>query len=148
KTRLIGLAQHRHRQQLIRIDDESVAPLDGKATEQLLARVSEQLPGCSVVCIEDYNKGVVSPRLAKAIVDLGRRQGIAVLVDPANIDDYTRYQGATMITPNRAETERVVGKPLRNIDAVRAAAADIHTACKTEWVCVTLDAEGAALIGP
>jgi D-beta-D-heptose 7-phosphate kinase / D-beta-D-heptose 1-phosphate adenosyltransferase len=148
KTRLIGLAQHRHRQQLIRVDDESVAPVDGEPLNEMLSKIGSLLTTCQAVCIEDYNKGVVTPGLAHAIIERARRRGTPVLVDPAAITDYSRYAGATIITPNRTETEKVSGLKLRSIDAVRKAATAILAACHTEYVCVTLDAEGAALIGP
>lgn len=148
KTRLIGLAQHRHRQQLIRIDDESSLPVEGAAMDEMLARISKLMERCQVVCIEDYNKGVVTPVLAAAIIDRAKQHGVPVFVDPASITDYRRYTGATLITPNRTETEKVSGLRLRSVDAVRNAAAQILEVCCTEHVCVTLDADGAALIGP
>lgn len=148
KTRLIGLAQHRHRQQLIRVDDESTAPVEGAALDELLASVDRVLDRCQSVCIEDYNKGAVTTRLAQAVIERAKRRGLLVLVDPAFITDYARYAGATVVTPNRSETERLTGLRLRSIDAVRAAAGSILAACRTQYACVTLDAEGAALIGP
>ena len=148
KTRLIGLAQHRHRQQLIRIDDESNDPVDAQAVDTLLAQVARLLPACHVVCIEDYDKGVVTARLAQSVIELARRAGRQVLVDPASVTDYSRYAGATVVTPNRTETEKVTGLCLRQMSAVRKAAPKILAACRTEYVCVTLDAEGAVLIGP
>jgi len=148
KTRLIGLAQHRHRQQLIRVDDESASPVVGRPQEEMLAKIEALLPRCEAVCIEDYNKGVVTAELAGRTIQMARRRGIPVLVDPASICQYERYTDATIITPNRTETEKVIGRRLPSIDAVKAAAADILSVCRTEYVCVTLDAEGAALIGP
>jgi D-beta-D-heptose 7-phosphate kinase/D-beta-D-heptose 1-phosphate adenosyltransferase len=149
KTRLVGMAQHRHRQQLIRIDDESIEPVNEQTREQLLDHVTRVLPNCHAVCIEDYNKGVVTDELAQSVMKRARARGIPVLVDPASIGDYRRYRGANLITPNRTETEKIIGGlRLRDIAAVRSAAADIHRACLTDYVCVTLDAEGAALIGP
>ena len=148
KTRLIGLAQHRHRQQLIRIDDESAEPIDEHTTQALLSQVRQILPKCQAVCLEDYNKGVVTAPLAQAIIAAARTQKVPLLVDPASITDYSRYAGATIITPNRTETEKVSGLKLRSLSAVREAAARILAACRTEYVCVTLDADGAALIGP
>ncbi|MBN2562329.1 MAG: bifunctional heptose 7-phosphate kinase/heptose 1-phosphate adenyltransferase [Phycisphaerae bacterium] len=148
KTRLVGLAQHRHRQQLIRVDDESVDPVDGPTAEALLAQVERHLDQCHAVCIEDYNKGVVTPRLARAVTEAASRRGVSVLVDPASLTDYARYAGATIITPNRTETEKLTGLKLRDVAAVRQAAARILAACHTQYACVTLDADGAALIGP
>ncbi|MEK6643613.1 MAG: bifunctional heptose 7-phosphate kinase/heptose 1-phosphate adenyltransferase [Planctomycetota bacterium] len=145
KTRLIGLAQHRHRQQLIRIDDESTEPITDLAP--MLTQIDRLLPSCQAVCIEDYNKGVVTSAMAKAIIERAAKLKIPVLVDPASISDYARYTGATIITPNRTETEKAIGgRRLRGMDDVRKAAKQIHAACHTQHVCVTLDAEGAALI--
>ena len=148
KTRLIGLAQHRHRQQLIRIDDESTEPVDEATRQALLTGFLPLLDDCHAVCIEDYDKGVLASGLSRAIIDAARRHGVPVLVDPASISDYARYTGATIVTPNRTETEKLTGLSLRSIDAVRRAAENIHAACHAQHVCVTLDAEGAALIGP
>jgi D-beta-D-heptose 7-phosphate kinase/D-beta-D-heptose 1-phosphate adenosyltransferase len=148
KTRLVGLAQHRHRQQLIRIDDETAQPIDADTEAALLQYIEAALADSAVLCIEDYNKGVVTPRLAPAAIAAARRRGAVVLIDPASIHDYSRYAGGTVITPNRTETEKATGLSLRTVDAVRQSAGKILAACHTEHVCVTLDADGAALIGP
>lgn len=148
KTRLVGLAQHRHRQQLIRVDDETTDPLDEATADRLLVDIERLLAICRVVCLEDYDKGVITPYLARRICHAARERGVPVLVDPANITDYTRYAGGTLITPNRTETERVTGLRLRDVGAVADHKSGILAACHTEYVCVTLDADGAALIGP
>jgi len=148
KTRLVGLAQHRHRQQLIRVDDETTDPLDEATADRLLVEIERLLATCQVVCLEDYNKGVITPYLAGRVCEVARKRGVPVLVDPANIADYTRYIGGTLITPNRTETERVTGLRLRDVATVADHKADILAACHTDYVCVTLDADGAALIGP
>lgn len=148
KTRLVGLAQHRHRQQLIRIDDETTAPVTGAQLRAMRDHVTRLAAECHVLCIEDYNKGVVTDELVRAALDVAARKGLSVLVDPANVADYSRYEGATVVTPNRSETEKVTGLSLRGMDAVRAAAKTILQRCRTRHVCVTLDSDGAALIGP
>lgn len=139
KTRLIGLAQHRHRQQLIRIDDESTEPVGDVTVRRLIDQVERHMSVCSVVCIEDYNKGVVTEALSSEVVRLARIRGIPVLVDPANINDYSRYAGATAMTPNRAETEKITGLRLRTMDAVETASRQILEACRTENACITLE---------
>ena len=148
KTRLIGLAQHRHRQQLIRVDDETTSPIDQSTADRLLEQIQSRLSGCRALCIEDYNKGVVGPDLARQVIEMARQHGIPVLVDPANIPTYARYSGASVVTPNRTETERLIGGELRSLEAVREASATILSACHSEQACVTLDADGSALIGP
>lgn len=146
KTRLVGLAQHRHRQQLIRVDDEVSDPADAATIAELHNRITSLLASCDAICIEDYRKGVVSRSLMTPIIEAAGARGIPVLVDPAPIDDYSLYAGATVVTPNRTETERLIGRRLMDIDAVRDCATRIRDACGSECVCVTLDAHGAALI--
>ncbi len=148
KTRLVGLAQHRHRQQLIRIDDENSDPLDDAIAASLLTRFEKNLAGCHAVCIEDYHKGVVMPKFAQAVIAAAKKRKLPVLVDPANIADYSRYSGATIVTPNRTETEKLISARLRKVSDVKNAASKILAACMTEYACITLDADGAALIGP
>ncbi|NUQ44531.1 MAG: bifunctional heptose 7-phosphate kinase/heptose 1-phosphate adenyltransferase [Phycisphaerae bacterium] len=148
KTRLVGLAQHRHRQQLLRMDEEDATPLDGDAESRLLQAIESSLGRCGIVCIQDYGKGVVTRSLCRRVIDAAAAGGLRVLIDPMKARDAAHYTGAWICTPNRAETEQIAGLSLPDIDAVHAGRAAILAACRTQHVCVTLDAEGCALIGP
>lgn len=109
KRSLIGLAQHRHPQKMFRVDYESREPIAGRVIDELVKRFEAALAGADVVAIEDYGKGVCTPELCRAIIDRARKAGKEVLVDPACIDDYSRYRGATTVTPNRTEAEVATG---------------------------------------
>ncbi|MCK6456834.1 MAG: D-glycero-beta-D-manno-heptose 1-phosphate adenylyltransferase [Phycisphaerae bacterium] len=148
KTRLVGLAQHRHRQQLIRVDAEQREAIDAGVAARIIAALRGGLTDCRAICVEDYGKGLVTDALMKQVLELARSARLPVLVDPARTKDYGRYAGATVVTPNRSETEHVTGLRLATFEAVRSAARTILEACGTQQVCVTLDAEGMALIGP
>jgi D-beta-D-heptose 7-phosphate kinase / D-beta-D-heptose 1-phosphate adenosyltransferase len=111
KRNLIGLAQARHPQKMFRCDFESREPLAPHLAAQLIAAFEKSLPGTDVVCIEDYNKGVCTPEVCQAVIRAARAAGIPVLVDPARIADYSKYAGATAITPNRNEAELATGCP-------------------------------------
>ncbi len=115
KTRFIGLAQHRHQQQMLRLDHETVEPIDAATERRLLAALETEIPSCHLVCIEDYNKGLLSDKLCQKIISMARAAGRQVLVDPAAIRDYSRYRGATAITPNRTEAELAAGLRLDNV---------------------------------
>jgi len=100
KVRVIG-----RRQQVVRIDFESV-PED----ETLAAHLDEfqaLLPNYDAVLLSDYGKGGLA-HIAR-MVELARAAALPVLVDPKG-DDYSRYAGATIVTPNRAELREVVGR--------------------------------------
>ncbi len=148
KRSLIGLAQHRHPQKMFRVDYESRAPLPASAVEEILTRFKAELPGADVVCIEDYNKGVCTAELCRDIIGLAKRAGVPVLVDPAAIDDYSKYAGASTITPNRTEAMLATGIELPD-DAIPSAFAAVTgylvTQLRLDAAVVTLDRHGALL---
>ena len=72
----------------------------------VLDRFSTLVPQHDVVVLSDYGKGGLT-HVGK-MIETSRQAGRRVLVDPKG-DDYSRYKGATMITPNRAEMRQVVG---------------------------------------
>ena len=122
KQRLIGLAQHRHRQQLIRIDEEVTEPLEQKYCDEFIRIFKIKTSSADIVCLQDYNKGVLSPALCGELIKLGKAAGKKVLVDPSPITDYSKYTGATLITPNRTETSLAVGFAIETLDKAREAA--------------------------
>jgi D-beta-D-heptose 7-phosphate kinase/D-beta-D-heptose 1-phosphate adenosyltransferase len=145
KQRLIGLAQHRHRQQLIRIDEEVTEPLEQKYHSEFVRIFSSKLPTADIVCLQDYNKGVLSPALCSELIKLARAAGKKVLVDPAPISDYSKYAGATLITPNRLETSLAVGFGVETLDNAREAADILAKRLDLDAAVITLDKEGAWL---
>jgi len=148
KRSLIGRAQHRHPQKMFRIDVESRAPISEAVRAEISRAVDREIERCDVVCIEDYNKGVCSAELCAKVIARGRQRGIPVLVDPAAINDYGRYRGATAITPNRSEAEKAVGRTVDPADVVggsKALAAQLRTALDLDVSIVTLDRFGAVL---
>ena len=100
KLRVIG--QRRH--QLLRIDFET--PPSAEVLGSKLADFRKALAGCDVVLLSDYGKGGLA-HIATMIRE-GRKAGKRVLVDPKG-DDYSRYRGASVLTPNLAELRDVVG---------------------------------------
>ncbi len=109
KTRIVGLAQHRHQQQMLRLDDEVTDPVSDATVRHFEAMLVPLIARVAVICIEDYNKGLLDHRLCQFIIAEARKTGKVVLVDPALIKDYSRYRGAHAITPNRTEAELASG---------------------------------------
>ncbi len=92
-------------QQMLRTDFES--PVLDNALDLHENRFSSLLPDMDVVILSDYGKGGLN-RIAN-MIEQGRIFGRPILVDPKG-SDYSKYKGATCITPNRAELMQVVGK--------------------------------------
>lgn len=146
KRSYIGLAQHRHPQKMFRADFESTAPLDDAIRDELIARLAEALNDADVVCVEDYNKGVCSDRVCAEVIRLADDAGVPVLVDPAAIKDYTKYRGATAITPNRTEAGLATGLPTETDEQLERLAHTLLEALEIDTVVLTVDKSGALLV--
>ncbi|MFK7883248.1 MAG: D-glycero-beta-D-manno-heptose 1-phosphate adenylyltransferase [Phycisphaerales bacterium] len=149
KRNLIGLAQGRHAQKMFRVDFESREPIAEPIAERLLEAFDKELAKNDVVCIEDYNKGVCTPALCAALIERAKKAGKPVFIDPAPMEDYAKYRGATAITPNRTEAERATklvtddqGAPEHNAKLAET----LRDSLDLDAVVLTLDKQGALLL--
>jgi len=145
KQRLIGLAQHRHKQQLMRIDREPAEPLSRDLGERIVQRYREHLREVNVVCLQDYNKGMLAPPLCQQMIGLAQEAGTRVLVDPALGHEYVPYSGATVLTPNRREAATAVGHAIESTAEAAEAACRLRRDLALDAAVITLDKEGAYL---
>lgn len=145
KTRLIGLAQHRHRQQLLRVDEEERRPMEPREAEDMRRRACAAVADCDAVCIEDYDKGLITRELVEAIATEARKRRKPVLVDPARITDYARYAGVTLLTPNRAELSLAAGAEVLSLEELARAAEAMLVPLDVAAIVVTVDRDGALL---
>lgn len=146
KRSLIGLAQHRHPQKMFRVDFESRDPMPSEIAQRMLEVFDRQLADADVVCIEDYNKGVCTEEICQEIISRARAAGKPVLVDPASVTDYTKYRGATCITPNRTEAEKATGLVAGTEEQNNTIACKLLNDLDLETIVVTLDRHGALLL--
>jgi len=148
KQSLVGLAQHRHPQKMFRLDEESNTPVSGEVIEQMLAALEQLLPTADVVCIEDYDKGVCTTSMCAEVIRRSRDAGVPVYVDPARIEDYTKYTGCTAITPNRTEAEDATGLSCagEGAEANEPLARALLELLQSQAVVLTLDRHGALLL--
>ncbi|MHC4124435.1 MAG: PfkB family carbohydrate kinase [Planctomycetota bacterium] len=145
KKRLIGLAQHRHQQQLFRLDEECDEPIEEKFHKQILSLYEEKLKQCDIVCLQDYNKGLLTDAVCNKMIKLAKHNNKKVIVDPSVINDYLKYKGATLVTPNRYETSIAVGFEIKTYDDASKASKLLLEQLKSQAVVITLDKEGAYL---
>ncbi len=129
-------------QQLLRSDFESLPGHD------VLARCfddfANELPNVECVILSDYGKGGL-PRIQE-MIDLGVSVGVPVMVDPKGVD-FSRYKRATMVTPNLAEFEAVVGKCADEQQMEERAVALIRD-LELSGLLVTMGSQGARLFSP
>lgn len=139
KNRL--LAAH---QQIARFDEET--PLtDADVRRRIIARIDEILGTARLAIISDYAKGVCDTAVCRTVIEGATRRGLPIVVDPKDAD-FTKYAGATVITPNRLEAAAVVGRSLRDPDDAIRAAREIRERWPIEAVVVTLGEQGLVLV--
>jgi D-beta-D-heptose 7-phosphate kinase/D-beta-D-heptose 1-phosphate adenosyltransferase len=121
-----------------------VAALEGEIEDA----ISAALVHVGAVVLADYAKGVFLSGVAPLLIKKARARGIPVIVDPQGAD-YTRYAGASLVTPNRAELHLSSGLPVGNDTEIIAAAASLISRHQLDAVLATRSADGMSLIeGP
>lgn len=103
KRRIIG-----SNQQLLRIDWEDITPISTFLEYALLRNIESKIDELDAVILSDYDKGVLTPMVAKEIVRMCRDRGKIVTVDPKP-KNAMNYYGATSMTPNRKEAKECLG---------------------------------------
>jgi D-beta-D-heptose 7-phosphate kinase/D-beta-D-heptose 1-phosphate adenosyltransferase len=138
KTRVMARGQ-----QVLRIDEEVEEPVSGRAEEHLVARIEDAMRDADALLLEDYNKGVLTPAVIGRALELARRRGVPVVVDP-KYRNFFAYQGATVFKPNRRELEQAMGAALdlAHADALPGALERLGV----DNLLLTLGAEGMVLV--
>jgi D-beta-D-heptose 7-phosphate kinase/D-beta-D-heptose 1-phosphate adenosyltransferase len=147
KERMLGSVQTANRatQQLLRVDEELTYSISPAREAALKSRVARELKDADGVLISDLDKGVMTARLLRELIEGARRRRIPVIVDPGRERDFAIYRGATAITPNRYETEVATGMKLVDRDAWRAAAEALVKRLGLAACLITLDRDGMYL---
>jgi D-beta-D-heptose 7-phosphate kinase/D-beta-D-heptose 1-phosphate adenosyltransferase len=138
KTRLIAESQ-----QITRIDREGTDPisdeLESKIMTLLSKSVEEDVP--HGIIISDYAKGLITKDLSNEIIQLGKRKGIFIAVDPKG-KDFSKYKGTNVITPNQKETEEACGFQIEDEKTLKKAVEVITRQTEAEGVLITRGKHG------
>ena len=145
KTRFVAYLHNTH---LLRADTEETTPIGADIEEAVMTAVESCLAGVVAVVISDYSKGMLTPRVISGVISAAQRAGKPVIVDPKCID-YSRYRGATVLTPNAAEVAQALGRPVRNDEkALTAAAVSLIDAVGCSSMLVTRGERGVLIVKP
>ncbi len=140
KTRYIASGQ-----QLLRADSEQIAPLEPAAEASLLEMAAAALPDCAAMVLSDYGKGVLGDGFLAALLEQAGAAKIPVIVDPKGAD-YSRYRGATLVTPNKAELAEASGLPTESDEEIVAACRKLVGECGIDGIVATRGARGMTLV--
>lgn len=137
KQRILGQRD----QQMLRVDREDPTDVDDATEAAAIERIVRAIDSADLVLVSDYAKGTVTPRLAAATIGRASEKGVRVIVDPKG-KDYSRYRGASAVTPNRVEAEAATGVLLRDDAALEEAAARLIRDQRLEAAVITLGRDG------
>jgi len=138
KTRIVARAQ-----QVVRVDEEDDSDHTGDEVGHLLDSVRGAVARADALVLEDYNKGVLVPRVIEEAMSAARAKGIPIVVDP-KYRNFFSFRGATIFKPNRRELEAALGAEvdLEHPEALPATFAKLGV----EHLLLTLGEHGMVLI--
>jgi D-glycero-beta-D-manno-heptose-7-phosphate kinase len=137
KTRVVA-----RKQQVVRFDREQEDDLPDDCVDELNENLEAVLAHADALVIEDYNKGVLVPRVIRAALDGAERWGIPSIVDP-KFRRFFEYRGATVFKPNLLELGTALAAAVHVHDDEQLDAARRRIGC--EHLLVTLGEEGMVL---
>ncbi len=141
KSRVI--ASH---QQVVRYDSESKEYITSSCEEELLVRFNDSLTSVDLVILSDYGKGVLTPYVTREIIAFAKKQHIPILVDPKGVD-YSKYSGATLITPNKKEASIATKIEIIDDESLQKAGYFLKESLGLEYAIITLSEDGIAVFG-
>jgi D-beta-D-heptose 7-phosphate kinase/D-beta-D-heptose 1-phosphate adenosyltransferase len=140
KSRIISANQ-----QVIRYDEETTQSIILSSQFLLLESLKREMFGYDVILLSDYGKGVLTPNLTKDIISIAKDFNKLVLVDPKG-DDYSKYYGATLLTPNRKEATIATGIDIIDSDSLTKAITKLKADLALDYSIITLSEDGIALL--
>ncbi len=142
KTRILARGQ-----QVVRVDTEKRAALDAALEAEFTAWAEQALGRADACIVSDYNKGLLSEALLRRVLAAAREAGVPAVVDPKG-KDYARYRGATVVTPNTAETAEAAGSDVGGEEGLLRAARQLQAVLGGGALLVTRGSQGMSLFEP
>lgn len=146
KERFVGRAGGRHPSQILRVDHEASIPIQPQLEQELMKRLQRMIPEYDVLLISDYGKGVCTPQLVPAAIRTANEHQVLVLVDPARGGNYQIYRQATLLKPNRAESELATGVKITSPEQAFLAGQRLCTQLDLKLAVITLDRDGMVVV--
>ncbi|EGK8058822.1 D-glycero-beta-D-manno-heptose-7-phosphate kinase [Campylobacter lari] len=129
-----------HSQQVLRLDDEN--DFDTKLEDEIIQEYKKIAKDYDAIVLSDYAKGVLTSKVTKALIEHANTLNLPILIDPKG-SDFSKYQNATLLTPNKKEAIQALGaEKINNLEkALKKLKDDLNLA----YSIITLSEEGIAL---
>ncbi len=140
KTRVIA-----HHQQIVRVDQESTAPISIEDVRAVLNQIEIYIETNDIIVISDYGKGFLTQELLAGLITFARRYGKIVAVDPKG-RDYSKYRGATILTPNQKETAEACNLENNSEQLIESSGRHLLDELSLEAILITQGENGIKLL--
>ncbi len=140
KTRIIAHSQH-----VIRMDYEVSDGIDEKIQRRIIDILNSMSGEIDGLLLEDYNKGMLTKGLLSEVIDLARKTGKVISVDPKHLN-FFEYKHVTLFKPNRKEAENALGLAAGSDEEAIGAAKELLSRLECENVLLTRGEKGMTLV--
>jgi len=140
KTRVIA-----HSQQMVRADRENRSPVSNAVEDRIIAAFNQALSNADAVIISDYDKGLLTPRVLRAVIESAQSRARMVCLDP-KIRNFAHYREVDVITPNQIEAERASGVEITDESSLISAARRIRELIGCKNVLITRGEHGMSML--
>ncbi|MDR2099946.1 MAG: D-glycero-beta-D-manno-heptose-7-phosphate kinase [Campylobacteraceae bacterium] len=131
-------------QQIVRYDYESKNDISIENQERLQKAIGNTVLEYDLILLSDYAKGVLTTELTSNIIKIAKENGKLTLIDPKG-EDYSKYRGATLITPNKKEASIASRIKITDDKSLKIAGEKLKSELKLDFVIVTLSEDGMAI---
>jgi len=139
KSRIIAAQQ-----QVVRYDKESSDEISTESQKTIVNTFETIINNYDAILLSDYGKGVLTNSLTQSLITLANNNGKKVLVDPKGLD-YSKYQGAYLLTPNKKEASEATGINIKDNASLTQAIIQLKTECDLDVSLITLSEQGVAI---
>ncbi len=139
KSRVIASNQH-----VIRFDSESREDISQLSEDRVIKHLKDLVENIDIILISDYAKGVLTNRVLQESIKIAKSKGLKVLVDPKG-SDFSKYRGATLITPNKKEAIVATGIEIVDEKSLKKAGFWLKRELNLDVAVITLSEDGIAI---
>jgi D-beta-D-heptose 7-phosphate kinase / D-beta-D-heptose 1-phosphate adenosyltransferase len=143
-TRKTRLMSEEHGQQVFRLDEESVAEIDGAVEERVICSLETMNHSIEAILCSDYRKGALSEKVLAAVFSVARKRGIRAVVAPKDAKA-EKYRGANILMLNLLELKQLAGKVASGDTWLDDSAKGLMERLSLEALVVTRGSEGMSL---
>lgn len=131
--------------QIFRFDHESKNNISFDNVKALYSKLQEKIKAYDVILLADYGKGILTNDFTRKIIDYANKHNVKTIVDPFG-DNYSKYEGAYMIIPNKNEAAKVTEIDIENNDRLLDALKEMKNKFNTKESIITLSENGVAVL--